>query len=114
MRACMQKAPELEALYSQDPGYDAMRPGEEDFINAWAAWPERVCAQSEGEVGHDNTLTITSGPLLGHENEAAKYSCGRRWAYLDTRIAGESARAHVAIRITKNDSPNHREQFQKH
>lgn len=114
LRACMQKAPELEALYSQDPGYDALEPGEEDFINAWAMSPERVCALSEGEVGEDNTLTITSGPLLGHESEVAKYSCGRRWAYLDTRIAGEPARARVGIRITRSDSPNHREQLLEH
>lgn len=114
LRACMQKAPELEVLYSRNPGYDAMEPGEEEFINAWAAMPNRVCALSEGEVGEDNTLTITSGPLLGHESEVAKYSCGRRWAYLDTCIAGEPARAHVGIQITRNDSPNHREQLQEH
>ena len=102
LRTCMQKAPELEVLYSQKPSHDAMKPGEEDFINQWAPAPERVCAQSEAEVDEIGAMTIMAGPLLGHENEITKYSTGRRWAYLDTRIAGQSARAHIGVRVTRN------------
>ena len=113
LRACMQKAPELEALYSKTPSFEQLEPGGIDFINAWAAAPERVCAQSEAEVDKAGAMTITAGPLLGHEDEITKYSSGRRWAYLDTQIAGQPTRAHVGVRVTKNDSLRPCEQLQE-
>ena len=113
LRACMQKAPELEALYSQTPSFEQLEPGGIDFINAWAAAPERVCAQSEAEVDKAGVVTITAGPLLGHEQEITKYSSGRRWAYLDTNIASQPMRAHVGVRVTKNDSLRPWEQLQE-
>ena len=103
LRACMQKAPELEAFYSQKPSYEQLEDGEETFINQWTAPTERVCAQSDALVGEDGLMTITAGPLKGRENEVAKYSSGRRWAYLDTRIAGEPVRAHIGLRLTRKD-----------
>ncbi|MDO4405077.1 MAG: transcription termination/antitermination NusG family protein [Atopobiaceae bacterium] len=104
LRACMQKAPELEVLYSTSPSFEPLEPGGIDFINAWAAAPGRVCAQSEAEVDKAGAMTITAGPLLGHEDEITKFSSGRRWAYLETQIAGQPTRAHVGVRVTKNES----------
>ena len=113
LRTCMQKAPELEVIYSQKPGFEALEEGEEDFIDSWAPAPERVCAQSEAEVDDAGVMIITAGPLLGREDEITKFSTGRRWAYLDTHIAGQSARAHIGVRVGKNGSLRLWEQLQE-
>ena len=104
LRACMRRAQELQGLYSRCPNFDALEDGEEVLIDVLAKPGERTVEQSEGMVSEDGFMKITGGPLLGREDEIRKYSSGRRWAYLDARIAGKPVRAKAGVRLTRSGS----------
>jgi len=104
LRACMKRADGIEAICDKRPAYDALEDGEEVFIDQITEPEERIVPASEAVVDKNGRLTVQTGPLHGRENEIRKHSERRRWAYLNTCIAGETANARLGLRVTRNDS----------
>lgn len=104
LRACMRQAEGLAVMLEGKGQFIALEEGEEGFINAWTPLPERIAPISEAEVAKGGFATVTAGPLLGHEDQIQRWGTGHRWAFLETKIAGELTRARLGVRVTKDDS----------
>ena len=103
VRACTRLATGLEALYDGHPSFEPMREGEEEFVNLWAEPGERVVGMSEGWIDKAGDLTLEAGPLFERQDDISKLSSNRRWAFMETNVAGKPVRAVAGVRVTRND-----------
>lgn len=103
LRACTRLATGLEALCNEQPCFEALQDGEEDFVNLWAAPGERLVGISDGWIDKAGYLNLQDGPLFERQDDIQEFSGNRRWAFLETQIAGKPTRARAGVRITRNE-----------
>ena len=103
LRACMKRADGMDAICDRHPAFEVLEDGEAAFINKFAEPGERVVEASEATVDKSGWLTVQSGPLKKQEAQIVKRSGRRRWAYVESSIAGKPVNARLGLHITRND-----------
>ena len=73
------------------------------WLESFTTYVSRVVEMSEGIIEGD-VVTVTKGPLKGHEALIARIDRHKRLAYLDLRMFGRDKRVRVGLEIVRKNA----------